>query len=195
MKGKLFDIARSFEGKLRVTFEVDAVDEVRGLEDKELNITVKPYRQKRSLSANAYFHVLVGKMADVLNISKPKMKNILLGRYGQREIDKDSPLIISVVSKADLYEREDIHCIPVGHATLQGREFTHWAVIRPSHTYDTFEMSKLIDGTVEEAKELGIETLTPKEIERMKQAWESRYYNKNESVLSAEPQLDYTSIM
>ena len=185
MKGKLTEITRSFKGQLRVTFEVDAVDEVRGMEDKTLDITVKVHREKRSLNANAYFHLLVGKMADVLNISKARMKNLLLGKYGQREISNDSPLIISVVSEADLYEREDIHCIPVGYANLQGKEFTHWAVIRPSHTYDTYEMSKLIDGTVEEAKELGIETLTPTEIERMKKAWESRYYNKNESALYA----------
>jgi hypothetical protein len=32
-------------------------------------------------------------------------------------------------------------------------------------------MSRLIDGTVFEAKELGIETLTPNELERMKNEW------------------------
>lgn len=45
--------------------------------------------------------------------------------------------------------------------------------MRGSHTYDTKEMSRLIDGTVEEAKELGIETLTPDQVERMKQAWKN----------------------
>ena len=195
MKGRLIELSRSFNGKLRVMFEVDAVDEVVGMQEKDLDITVKPHRQKRSLNANAYFHVLVGKIAEAVGISKPRAKNLLLGRYGQREIANESPLIISVLSKADLYEREDIHCIPVGHAVLQGKEFTHWAVIRPSHTYDTAEMSKLIDGAVSEAKELGIETLVPAEIERMKRAWESRYYNKNENVLSAEPQQDWSAIM
>jgi hypothetical protein len=36
------------------------------------------------------------------------------------------------------------------------------------------EMSELIDGTVSEAKELGIDTRTPDEIERMKALWESQ---------------------
>ena len=31
--------------------------------------------------------------------------------------------------------------------------------MRGSHTYDSKEMSRLIDGTVSEAKELGIETM------------------------------------
>lgn len=39
-------------------------------------------------------------------------------------------------------------------------------VMRGSHTYDTDEMAKLIDGTVYEAKELGIETMTPEPNQR-----------------------------
>jgi len=185
MRGKLREISRSFEGQLRVTFEVDAVDEIRGMDDKDLDITAKIHREKRSLNANAYFHVLVGKMADKMHVSKPRMKNMLLGRYGQREITSEKPLIITVLSNIDLYEREDIHCIPIGYATLQGKDFTHWAVIRPSHTYDTHEMAALIDGTVEEAKELDIETLTPRQLEEMKQAW-NRYCKPKENATYAD---------
>lgn len=194
MIGKIKDIIEILNGKFRLTFEVDAVDEIRGMEHEELTLKVTRLTRKRSLSANAYFHVLVGKIADKMAISKPKAKNILLGRYGQREIEDENPLIVSVISKCDMYEREDIHCIPVGYATLQGKEFTHWAVIRPSHTYDTKEMAHLIDGTVQEAKELGIETLTPKELERMKNAW-NQYYRPKKSAISAEPQSDWKNIM
>jgi 16S rRNA U1498 N3-methylase RsmE len=48
------------------------------------------------------------------------------------------------------------------------------AVMRGSHTYNTAEMSRLIDATVEEAKELGVETLTPDQLERMKASWIKR---------------------
>ena len=40
-----------------------------------------------------------------------------------------------------------------------------------SHTYDTEEMSRLIDGVVTECRELGIETLPPDELKRMKEQW------------------------
>lgn len=182
MTGKLKDISKSFDGKLRVMFEVDSIDELNGLEDKELTIDVKKKCRKRSLSANAYFHVLVGKIADKMAISKAMAKNLMLGRYGQRWIDNDSPLIISVVSKCDMYEREDIHCTPVGYATLQGKEFTHWAVIRPSHEYNSSEMAALIEGTIQEAKNLGIETLPPQELERMIKLWESQSYRRTSTV-------------
>lgn len=172
MVGKIVEYSRSLEGKPRVTFEVDAIDEIRGMEEKEVSIEVKISRNKRSLNANAYFHVLMGKIAEKLKISKQRAKNLLLAKYGQREILEDGPLIISIVSSADMLEREDIHCVPVGYGEVNGKEFTHWAVLKPSHEYDTKEMAELIDGTIEDAKELGIETLSPTELERMKAAWQ-----------------------
>lgn len=172
MVGKIVEYSRSLEGKPRVTFEVDAIDEIRGMEEKEVSIDVKISRNKRSLNANAYFHVLMGKIAEKLKISKQRAKNLLLAKYGQREILEDGPLIISILSNVDMLEREDIHCVPVGYGEVNGKDFTHWAVLKPSHEYDTKEMAELIDGTIEDAKELGIETLSPAELERMKAAWQ-----------------------
>jgi hypothetical protein len=37
---------------------------------------------------------------------------------------------------------------------------------------DTAEMARLIDGAVQEAKALGIETDTPAELERLRKEWE-----------------------
>lgn len=170
MTGQVTDIVRTFEGKFRVTFEVDSIDELNGLQGL-IKLTVKRITQRRSLNANAYFHVLVGQIAEKLKISKPRAKNMLLGRYGQRELTESGQVIISVLSEIDMLEREDIHCVPVGYATLNDKEFTHYAVIRPSHTYDNVEMAALITGTVDEAKELGIPTETPDEIARMKALW------------------------
>ena len=171
MVGRIVECSRSLTGNLRVTFEVDSLDELRGMEDKEITLEAKISRNKRSLNANAYFHVLVGKIAEKLTISKAKAKNILLGKYGQREMVDDGPLIISILENVDMYEREDIHCIPVGHGVVNGRDFTHWAIVRPSHEYDTKEMAALIDGTIADAKELDIETLSENEIKRMEAAW------------------------
>ena len=174
MNGKIVDIVRTFEKKFRVTFEVDSIDELTGLEGF-LYITVKKLGKKRSLNANAYFHVLVGKIAEAMNppISKARAKNILLGKYGQREFDSKGQLIISVRSDIDLLEREDLHCVIVGYGKVNDTDFTHYAIVRPSHTYDSMEMAALIDGTVEDAKELGIPTLSENEIKHMEQLWKS----------------------
>ena len=68
---------------------------------------------------------------------------------------------------------DNIHLRPTAFTKVldNGRLYRVYYVMRGSHTYDTKEMSRLIDGTVSEAKELGIETMTPNEIERMKQQW------------------------
>ena len=171
MNGTIADISKSLTDKFRITFEVDAIDEIRGMEQSPLTITVKRSSMKRSLNANAYFLVLVGKIAEAVEISKAQAKNILLAKYGQREITPTGPLIISVRSDVDMMNREDIHTAPVGYGTANGHDFIHYAIVRGSHTYDTREMAALIDGTVSDAKELGIETLSPDELERIKQAW------------------------
>ncbi len=40
-----------------------------------------------------------------------------------------------------------------------------------SSTYDTKQMSRLLDSVIEDCKEQGIQTLTPNEIARMKATW------------------------
>lgn len=172
MNGRIVDIVRTFENGFRVTFEVDSIDEINGL-DGVLSIVVKKLRRKRSLNANAYFHLLVGKIAEKSHTSKAYAKNLLMARYGQEEIINGERYIISALSSIPMCEREDIHCKAIGYGHTNGKEFTHYCVMKPTHEYDSAEMAHLIDGTVDEAKELGIPTMTPNEIERMKQLWKA----------------------
>lgn len=174
--GKLVATVRDYmTNKFRITLEVNEADTVSSqydsIKDIDLSITLEKHKRKRSLDANAYFHLLVGRIADEQRISKPRCKNILLGRYGQRETENGKPVVISVLSDIDMMEREDIHTIAIGYGTVGDKEFTHYAVIRGSRTYDSKEMSVLIDGTVEEAQAIGIETMTPDELLRMKSLW------------------------
>ena len=46
-----------------------------------------------------------------------------------------------------------------------------WKVYKDSHKMDTKEMARVIDGAIQEAKALGIETETPDELARMKAKW------------------------
>ena len=146
MNGKIVDIVRTFEKKFRVTFEVDSIDELNGLEGF-LNITVKKLSKKRSLNANAYFHLLVGKIAEAMNppISKARCKNLLMARYGQEEFVNGERYVISVLSSIPICEREDIHCKAIGYGYVKDKEFTHYCVLRPTHEYNSAEMAKLID--------------------------------------------------
>jgi hypothetical protein len=53
-----------------------------------------------------------------------------------------------------------------------GKLFNCYIVYKQTHEMDTAEMARLIDGAVQEAKALGIETDTPAELERLRKEWE-----------------------
>lgn len=138
--------------------------------DGDLRLTLVKWRERRSKDANAYFHVLADKLADVMRMSKPKMKNYLLYRYGQKARDNDGNLVI-IKTNADeneLVERSDLHCWYLRDAD-DGTPM--YVLLQHSRFYDTREMAILIDGVVDECKAVGIETMTPDELAEIKTKW------------------------
>lgn len=172
-KAKITDISRDFRsGSYKVTFLCDnAQPEVlQELSGSDLRLTVKKWREKRSLNANAYFHVLVGKLAEKHGTSHTYMHNLVIAKYGYVDTD-----VMTVILRDDIdyLELEHLHLRPsLNTKTLDdGKLYRVYFVMRGSHTYDTAEMARLIDGTVDDCKASGIETLSPDEIERMKNSW------------------------
>ena len=74
---------------------------------------------------------------------------------------------------SQMLENETVHCMPCGQKIEDGKELVFYKIFRGSSTYDTKEMSILIDGIVTECKELGIETLPPEEVKRMLEMWKT----------------------
>ena len=179
LTGKLAGLAVDMaSGRLNLTIQLeeDGKQTVEGLKELagcgKLSVSLKRWRKKRSLDANAYYWVLVSEIADRLGTSKEEVHNVMLGRYGQPEKDESgTAIMISVLDRIDLSKREDIHVKAVGHGMAGGKRFTHYMLLRGSHTYDTREMSLLINGVVSEARELGIETMSTAEVERILAAW------------------------
>lgn len=175
MVGKLKSISRDITtNDYIVSFAVRQLSpELPALTDKEIEITAKRYHARRSLNANNYFHKLASLIAEKTNQSLTECKNQLIAEYGQ--IDTDIKTII-LDDEIDWRKVESLHLRPSTATKVldNGKLYRVYFVMRGSHTYDTAEMSRLIDATVGEAKELNIETMTPKEIERMMQAWENR---------------------
>lgn len=138
--------------------------------DETKEYEVKEYKHKRSLNANAYYWVLVNKIADALNQSKEFIHLCMLKQYGQRYVlcvPYDTP----IENLVKYYERDGVR--------KQGdRLFKTYNVYLPSSEMNTYEMSKLIDGTVEEAQSMGIETMTPDEIAHLKSMWGVENENK-----------------
>lgn len=161
---------------ITIAVNEDVRQEYERLKDKDkLSIEIKQHRERRSLNANSYLHVLVGKLADVQGTSKPYMKNLMLQRYGQIAIENDSIVPLVIRDDIDMMEREEIHVRPTDKVRVMddGKLYRVYLLVRGSHTYNTYEMSKLIDGVVQECRDCDppIETATPDELEEMKQKW------------------------
>ena len=173
--GRLKDISELLNGRFLITFEVNAIYDPEELRGCDVDIKATKHRDKRSLTANAYFHVLVDKISKKIGISATEAKNSLISDYGQLQYQESGAIDWAAKPEGFNYLKcTETHYRPSGEhvCSLDGsRQFEIYWVMRGSHTYNTEEMSKLIDGTVSEAKELGIETLTPAEQERMLNAW------------------------
>lgn len=148
---------------LVVNENIDGIEELDG---KDLRIRIVKATRPRSLDANAYFHVLCDRLRMKLGVSMAKMKNMLITSYGQIEYISEGQALIYKTNAPPEYieELEEAHM----KFLKQGEDGAYWyKVYRGSHTYDSAEMHLLLEGTIREAKEQGIETMTPDEIRRL----------------------------
>lgn len=175
-RGTLKDVSRDWKtGKWIISFSVDRLSDesINEIAEKDLDLIAKKHTEKRSLNANAYFHVLVTKIAEVLCTSNVEVKNRLIREYGAYEYmdDRIPTYLIRSEYEDAVLNKDGVHFVTVGYEHIDGVDYARMAVMRGSHTYDTKEMSRLIDGTVQEAKQLGIETMPPDQLERMLKQW------------------------
>lgn len=134
-------------------------------DDKPKVCKIDHYKKKRSLNANNYMWQLVTQIADKLRTSKDEVYLSMLKRYGQSSV-------VSVVDEAvPMFMKSVQYAEEFGKGIVNGKNFTHIKVFVGSSNYNTREMSILIDGVVSEAEELGIVTMTPVEIQRLKDNW------------------------
>lgn len=181
MQGTLKDLSLSLSGRQRLTIEIDGdfQEDFQALKDSICDIEIKKHREKRSRNANAYFHVLVNKIASKLHEGNEERKKKLVVDYGALARDDDGQIIgVMLPAKVNadhIYKYNKAF----DEKVMNGKRYICYLLYKETHTMDTKEMARLIDGTVSDAKELGIETLPPAELERMKQEWRN-YHGDNQ---------------
>lgn len=125
----------------------------------EYDITIDKHRNKRSLNANAYSWKLQNEIANQLRVSKEEVHFQMLKDYGQR----DYVSILANVNPNDHFDYFEEQ----GIFKHSGNTFKSYLIYKPTHKYTSKEMSIFINGVVQEAKNLGIETLEDKELNEM----------------------------
>ena len=176
MTGRLLSCDRDKNvNKPRVVFAVNerntlgrCWDELVGYE--KIVVKVGPYRRKRSKDANAYFWQLCGELAKKLGTTKEVVYRQMIIDVGTYET-----IIAEEHAAERIAERWRNNGIGwlVEKADNAGmRGYLVLNLYFGSSTYDTAEMSRLIDNVVAECKEQGIPTETPDEIANMLSLWD-----------------------
>jgi hypothetical protein len=131
---------------------------------------LKKHRNRRSLDANAYFWVLCGKLAAKVGVPKDEVYRCLIKDVG------DNYVIVPIKNEAvdkwiENWQSKGLGwvCDILGESKLDG--YTNVVTYYASSTYDTKQMSTLINLIVEECKLQGIDTMTPQELSLLLEGW------------------------
>lgn len=171
MKARLHDLSLARNGGYLLTIATrenigPLFDE---LHETDVDVTVKKHREKRSLDANAYFWVLVDRLAEKTQISKTDIYR----RY-IREIGGNHEMVCVIDSAVEkLRNGWEHNGLGWQTDTMPSRVLgcTNVILYYGSSTYNTRQMSHLIDMAVQDCQEQNIETLSPEKLAGMMEEW------------------------
>lgn len=135
-------------------------------EDGDFELSIDKVKAKRSNDANRYFWQLVGQLSAKINVSPEDIYRTYIkdigGNYQVVPIREDA-----VDTWLSVWRSKGIgwQCEIIGDSKLRG--YTNVICYYGSSTYDTRQMSRLIELCVADCKEQGIETMTPSEMALM----------------------------
>ena len=151
------------------TKQLDIVEELKN-EDK-LNIELKKYRKHRSLDANAYFWKLLTELcelAEIDTVEEYKRRIKELGIFRQFKIEKDN---IKTFEKMWTAQGIAWFCEIADTTYIEDTEFKIINAYYGSSSFNSKQMSRLIDGVVQDCKVYGIETKPQAEIDSLLKDW------------------------
>lgn len=139
---------------------------------------LQEHKEKRSRNQNSYYWELAGKVSVKTtkfgaNINEIHNRN--LRELGLREYVNEQPVCVYIpdteeAEKATL-NAESYHLKPTSQTreSKDGKMFRCYVMLRGSHTFNTSEMSALVNLMVQEAASVGVQVLTPTELAKIRQ--------------------------
>ncbi len=129
-------------------------------QNREKLFEVKEHKEKRTLTQNAYMWSLINEIANKMRLSKEDTYIKMLKDYSQ---------VAKVTVRADIEVSRFFKYYEFERVTqINGVNFNIYKVYEGSSKMDKNEFRVLLDGVIQEAQQLGICTLTPNEIERLR---------------------------
>ena len=157
MRAKIvdFDWRRN---RVTLEFDIDFSEFFDKFRDKLINVEIKLWKPKRSGAANRYLWTLIDKLAKALHITKNEVYRSQIKEIGGvSEVVRCNDKAVERFCKQ--WESQGLgwqtEVIPLGDGT------SDIIVYYGSSTFDTEQMSQLIENVIFEAEQFGIDTDTP----------------------------------
>lgn len=170
--GKVADISLNLRGEPKITLTVNEKETfLGGIDDIKdvavLDVELKKHRKRRSKNANDYLWALCTEIARTQGVSPDEVY--------RKEI-REAGVAAAYACPTTVYERTAIEWSRkgVGWFSVKTDEkdgYTYFLLYYGSSSYNTEEMSRLINATVEDAKALGIETASERELSILRSEW------------------------
>lgn len=156
-------VSLSLDGKAELTFTApkSVLYALEDLQGKPLTVSVKPYREKRSLSQNSYMWILLDKLAAKLRLTKEEVYRAIIQDYGVFEV---LPIRNEAVERfIQEWRKRGIGwiCEDLGESKLNG--YTRLMVYYGSSSYNSAEMARVIDAVLQACRDQGIQALSASE--------------------------------
>ena len=173
--GTITDIGLDYKtrkAKISLLLDTNSLDIIEELKNEnKLDIDIKKHRKKRSLNANAYFWKLLTEYSeekgiDTIDEYKERVKRLGIFRVSRVET-KD----VETYKKSWENWGTAWFCEIYDTEYLGNIEFKILHLYYGSSSFNSKQMSRLINDLVEDCKEVGIETKPENEIKSLLEAW------------------------
>lgn len=163
--GKFYDFLVDDEDNVIISFIIPkekkslAHNLAYQIKDVPLKLDIHKDIHKRTITANSYFHYLIQKIAEATNLGVSSVKKQMVVEYGTPLEDENGDYVfVKVESSTDISSVYKYYNY-IACDYIDGVEYNTYLLYKQTHMMNKAEMARLIDGVVQEAKELGIKTL------------------------------------
>lgn len=169
--GKVKDIS-VLDNTVNISISTDNTTIIEKIEkmkisNRDVSIEIKNKYKRRTLDSNSYMWYLAEEIAKELGITKDEVYRDAIKNVGEFEILPIKNEAVEKFIEAWEHNGKGWVCELLGKSKING--YTNVITYYGSSIYNTKSMSRLIDLMLEEANQLGIETLSDIEIQKLKE--------------------------
>lgn len=172
-KGKMIDLSIDYAtNRPRITFLLESKSDLLNIEEiasvDKLSIEAKKWREKRSLDANAYCWVLIHKLAEKLKLKPLEVYKRAIYDTGVCQV---LPLKENAVDRfVSVWEANGLGWFCERFPSKLDK-YVNVKAYYGSSSYDTEEMSRLLENIIADCKEQNIETMKDTEYKSLIESW------------------------